>query len=95
MLAEGYRAEIFRVILLSAVTEELSLERLSLRAVMKTIAEHDVTEFVAKVRCSERASERHTRAHMHIKRERQRRRQRQRQRQRQRDPPASALSIFC
>lgn len=48
VLAEGYRAEIFRVILLSAVTEELSLERLSLRAVMKTIAEHDVTEFVAK-----------------------------------------------
>jgi len=48
VLADDYRAEIFRVILLSVVTEELSLERLSLQAVMKTIADHDVAEFVAR-----------------------------------------------
>lgn len=48
VLAEDYRAEIFRVILLSAVTEEMSLERLSLAKVTATIAEHDVPEFVAR-----------------------------------------------
>jgi sister chromatid cohesion protein DCC1 len=48
VLKEDYTAEIFRVILLSAVTDDIPLHRMALSAVMKGVTEQDVPVFVAK-----------------------------------------------